>query len=139
MPSIRFPVSETKQKDLEDRLARLGIREEDLTEQFVHGSGAGGQKINKTSVAVRLTHPKSGLSVHCLSTRSQSMNRYFARKLLAEKAEEILFAKKSEARQKVEKIRRQKRKRSKRAKDKMLESKKHQSEKKQYRKKIIKE
>lgn len=121
-------VSEAKQKELESRLARLGLREADFDEEFIRGSGAGGQKINKTSVVVLLTHRPSGLQVRCQSSRSQAFNRFMARRLLADKVEEMILREKSERQQKIEKIRRQKRKRSKRAKEKMLEGKKRRSD-----------
>lgn len=127
-------VSEAKQKELEAKMARLGLREADIEEEFTRGSGAGGQKINKTSVVVLLTHRPTGIQVRCQSSRSQAFNRFMARRLLADKIEEIVLREKSERIQKFEKIRRQKRKRSKRAKDKMLEGKKHQSTKKSLRK-----
>lgn len=128
-----LPVNPSKLAELERRLARLGVREADLEEEFIRGSGAGGQKINKTSVVVQLRHLPSGLSVRCQSSRSQAFNRFMARRLLAEKMEEILLREKSERQQKIEKIRRQKRRRSRRAKEKMLEGKRHQAEKKQMR------
>jgi peptide chain release factor len=43
------------------RMAKLGLREEDLTENFIRGTGAGGQKINKTSSTVQLSHGPSGV------------------------------------------------------------------------------
>jgi len=58
------------------------------------------------------------------------LNRYHARKILADKIEAKILGKESEEQQMIEKIRRQKRKRSKRAKMKMLEEKKKQSQKK---------
>jgi len=131
----RFPVSEAKQKDLEDRLQRLGISEADLDEQFTHAGGAGGQKVNKTSVAVQVSHRPSGMMVCCTESRSQAMNRFLARRQLVEKMEEKILQEKSERVQKIEKLRRQKRKRSKRAKQKMLDNKKHQSSKKHSRSK----
>lgn len=126
-------VSEAKIKELESRMARLGILESDLEEEFIRGSGAGGQKINKTSVVVQLRHLPSGVQVRCQESRSQAFNRFMARRMLVEKLEERILKEKSERRQKAEKIRRQKRKRSKRAKEKMLEGKRHQSEKKSLR------
>lgn len=126
-------ISDAKVKDLEDRMARLGILESDLEEEFIRGSGAGGQKINKTSVVVQLKHLPTGLMVRCQESRSQAFNRFMARRLLVEKLEERILKAKSERIQKIEKIRRQKRKRSKRAKEKMLEGKRHQSEKKSLR------
>lgn len=131
---MKFPVSEAKEKDLLERMARLGVREEDLAEDFIRGSGAGGQKINKTSVVVLIRHERSGIEVRCQESRSQALNRFIARRILVEKLEERIFKRQSETRQAVEKLRRQKRKRSKRAKEKMLEGKKHQSEKKKFRK-----
>lgn len=128
-------VSEAKQKELEAKMARLGLREADIDEDFTRGSGAGGQKINKTSSVVLLTHRPSGIQVRCQSSRSQAFNRFMARRLLAEKIEEIVLREKSERIQKIEKIRRQKRKRSKRAKDKMLEGKRHRSSTKEMRRK----
>jgi protein subunit release factor B len=128
-----FPVSLEKQKQLEDKMARLGVREEDLIEDFVKGSGAGGQKINKTSMAVSLRHEISGISVRCQESRSQALNRFFARRLLCEKLEEKLLGHASSERQRQEKIRRQKRKRSKRAKEKMLTNKKLHASKKEMR------
>ena len=47
------------------RMRKLGIREEDLEETFVRGTGAGGQKINKTSSTVVLVHVPTGLEVRC--------------------------------------------------------------------------
>ena len=131
----RFPVSETKQKDLEDRMARLRIDESAFTEQFTHSGGAGGQKINKTSVAVQIFHTASGLMIRCAESRSQAMNRFLARRQLVEKLEDKILNEKSARVQKIEKIRRQKRKRSYRAKQKMLDNKKHQGTKKQLRSK----
>ena len=114
-------------------MIRLGIRDEDLNEVFVRSSGAGGQNVNKTSTCVVLTHSPTGLSVRCQESRSQGLNRYLARKLLLDKIETERLGRLSEARQRVEKIRRQKRKRSRRAKEKMLANKRHQSEKKRGR------
>ena len=115
-------------------MRRLGVRESDLVEDFVRGSGPGGQKINKTSMAVLLRHPSSGLEVRCQESRSQALNRFLARRLLVEKIEAALLGKKSAAESAREKIRRQKRRRSRRAKDKMLAEKKHVSLKKALRK-----
>lgn len=128
-----FPVSPEKQKALEEKMIRFGFRESDLLEDFVKGSGAGGQKINKTSVAVFLKHSPTGLMVRCQESRSQAMNRFLARRLLLEKLEAKILGKESEEEQRREKIRRQKRKRSKKAKIKMLSNKRHHSEKKQNR------
>ena len=115
-------------------MKELGIKEDELIEKFIRGSGSGGQKINKTSSCVFLQHPPSGIEVKCQKDRSRALNRYFARKLLCERLDEKLKGKESRKQQEVERIRRQKRKRSKRAKDKMLADKKQQSTKKEMRK-----
>lgn len=132
-------VSPRKQQELMQAMEKLGIRENDLSEEFIRGSGAGGQKINKTSVVVQLSHIPSGISIRCQQGRSQAMNRFYARRLLVEKIEEKLLAEKSAKQQLIEKIRRQKRKRSKRAKEKVLQAKKHQSEKKARRRSDLRE
>ncbi|KAF8810145.1 hypothetical protein BYT27DRAFT_6504095 [Phlegmacium glaucopus] len=62
------------------------LREEDLEEAFVRGSGPGGQSINKTENNVQLHHKPTGLRVSCQDTRSLSQNRKLARKWMLEKA-----------------------------------------------------
>ncbi|CAL7941650.1 unnamed protein product [Xylocopa violacea] len=66
------------------------IEENDLTEQFIRGSGPGGQATNKTSNAVVLKHNPSGLVVKCHSTRSLSENRRIARELLVKKLDNLM-------------------------------------------------
>ena len=61
------------------------LREEDLEESFVRGSGPGGQSINKTQNNVQLLHKPTGIRVTCQETRSLSLNRERARKILVEK------------------------------------------------------
>lgn len=121
-------VSPVKWQAVMARLASLGVRAEELDEQFTRSSGRGGQNVNKVSTCVLLTHHQSGLSVRCEEERSQHLNRYRARVRLADKLEEKVLGEKSARRQAIEKIRRQKRKRSKRAKEKMLEHKRHRAQ-----------
>ncbi len=123
-----------KWDDLASRMGKLMIREEDLIEKYILGSGRGGQKINKTSSCVYLKHLPTGIEIKCQKTRSQTLNRLYARRELCDRLEERIFKEKSARQMEVEKIRRQKRKRSKRAKEKMLVSKKFTSTKKQLRK-----
>ncbi|OIW29669.1 hypothetical protein CONLIGDRAFT_338992 [Coniochaeta ligniaria NRRL 30616] len=59
--------------------------EEDIEEYFIHGSGPGGQKINKTASAVQLKHIPTGIVVKSQATRSREQNRKIARELLAAK------------------------------------------------------
>ena len=122
-----FNVSIEKERALLQRMEKLGIRESDITERFVKGSGHGGQKINKTSSCVHLTHEPTGVEVKCQRDRSQSLNRFLARRELCDKIESLIEGRRSEREQAIEKIRRQKRKRSKRAKEKMLEGKAHRA------------
>jgi protein subunit release factor B len=128
-----FPVSMEKESQLLARLEALGISESDIEESFVRSGGHGGQNVNKTSTCVMLLHRPSGITVKCQETRQQGLNRYSARKLLADKVEELQKGKLSAIQQEREKIRRQKRRRSRRAKQRMLADKAHQSEKKRTR------
>lgn len=131
-----FAVSEQKEKELLDRMEKLGVREEDLRETFVRSSGRGGQKVNKTSSCVHLIHKPTGLIVKCQQERSQALNRFLARRILLDRLERIEKGRQSAEGQRIEKIKRQKRKRSKRAKEKVLQSKHLQSEKKMRRAKV---
>ena len=123
-----FGVSKAKQEALERKMQSLDIREKDLIEKFIRSSGRGGQHVNKTSSCVYLRHLPTGVEVKCQKERSQSMNRFFARRILANKIETIKLGRLSDERKRIEKIRRQKRKRSKRAKEKMLNVKKKRAE-----------
>jgi len=118
-----FPVSGTKGEALAARMASLGIREEDLEEQFVCSSGKGGQNVNKVATCVWLTHRPSGIQIKCQRERAQALNRYHARCLLCDRLERRILGAASAAEQRIEKVRRQKRRRSRRAKEKMLRDK----------------
>lgn len=132
---MRFGVTSQKAAALIRRMKRLGIQEEDLVEKFVRGRGAGGQKINKTSSAVHLKHTPSRIEVKVQGSRSQAMNRFLARRRLADKLEAKIEGRRSAEQKRIAKIKRQKRKRSKRAKAKMLAQKRQQGEKKRGRNK----
>ncbi|MDC0357169.1 peptide chain release factor-like protein, partial [Oligoflexia bacterium] len=119
----KFKVSTQKEEQLLARMQALGIQEDDLVERFVRGSGPGGQKINKTSSCVYLQHKPTGIEIKCQLSRSQSLNRFLARRELCDRLDEQLAGKASAKQQAMEKIRRQKRRRSRRAKQRMLDEK----------------
>lgn len=128
-----FPISSGKEKQLIERMHALGVREQDIDEQFVRSSGAGGQNVNKVSSCVVLHHRPTGMRVKCQKERSQGLNRFLARRLLLDKIEAKITGAASEEAARISKIRRQKRKRSRRAKLRLLADKRHQGEKKSRR------
>lgn len=130
---MHFPVSERKNRELSEKMTRLGVRASDLDENFIRSGGAGGQNVNKVSTCVVLRHLPTGVTVRCQRERSQALNRFLALRELLEKIEAKRTGVEREKRHAIEKIRRQKRKRSRRAKQKMLDSKKHRSEIKAHR------
>ena len=117
-------------------MQRLGIREDDLVEDFIRGSGSGGQKVNKTSSCVQILHKPTGVEVKCQRERSQAMNRFFARRELCDKIEERIKGVQSARQQEQEKIRRQKRRRSRRQKAIMVDDKKKHGAKKADRRSV---
>ena len=131
-----FGVGLDKENSLSVKMRELGVREEDIKESFLRSRGPGGQNVNKTSTCVHLKHIPTGIEVRCQQERSQSLNRYAARKILLAKIENMLLGKLSQEQRAIEKIRRQKRRRSRRAKLKVLEGKRRQSEKKSLRARV---
>jgi protein subunit release factor B len=124
----------SKEEELRLRMERVGIKEKDLVEKFILGSGSGGQKINKTSSCVYLKHLPTQIEINCQRSRSRELNRLYARRELCDRLEELLFQEKSKKRQAIEKIRRQKKRRSKKAQEKILAAKRNRSEIKKLRK-----
>ena len=125
---INFGVRPEKQEALRLKMEKYGVKEADILEKFIHGWGKGGQKINKSASCVYLRHLPTGIEVKCQASRSQLLNRFLARRILADKIERKVLGEQSEASQRVEKVRRQKRRRSRRAKQRMLEAKKAHAE-----------
>ena len=124
---------------IKELMSEASVFEDDLEESFILGGGPGGQKTNKTSNVVRLSHEPSGIQVRCGETRSRETNRWLARRMLAELILEKELRRKSQAQQKREKIRRQKRRRSRRQKQKMLDDKHAHSQIKANRRKVVEE
>ena len=125
-----FPVSPEKERALAARMAELGVREADLSEQFIRSRGRGGQNVNKVSSCVVLRHVPTGVAVRCERERSQALNRYLARRELLDRLEARIRGTVQAAAAERARIRRQKARRSRRTKEKILAAKRAQSEKK---------
>ncbi|KAJ9590437.1 hypothetical protein L9F63_016524 [Diploptera punctata] len=69
------------------------LNEDDLDEQFVRGSGPGGQAVNKTNNCVVLQHKPTGIVVKCHHSRLQDENRKLAREMLITKLDNLLNGK----------------------------------------------
>ena len=78
---------------------KLDINPEDIKMDVYRASGAGGQKVNKTSSAVRLTHLPTGIVTACQTERSQTQNREYAMTMLKSK---LLELKEKEQKDKIE-------------------------------------
>lgn len=130
------PISKGKRDELKARMIRLGIDEKDIVEKFIHGSGPGGQKINKTASAVYLKHIPTGIEIKCQRSRLRESNRFFARRELCERIEGKTICEESKKQMEIFKKRKQKARRSRKAKEKMLENKHKQSLKKKLRSRV---
>lgn len=116
-----FPVELSP--DILEKAVKLHVDAADIEEKFIRGSGAGGQKVNKTASTVWLKHLPTGMEVKMQRHRERERNRKSAYKLLIIKIENIVLGKKSDAAKKAFKKRKQKKRRSRRAKDKMVDAK----------------
>lgn len=126
-------VSKEKWQRLHAWMETLEVHEEDLNEQFIIGSGRGGQNLHKTASTVLLNHQQTNTQIKCQHSRSQETNRYYARVRLCEKIDSQQNQENSKRQREIEKIRKQKKRRRKRQKD--VQDKKHQASIKKLRKK----
>jgi protein subunit release factor B len=113
---IDFGVTEHKARELHERMAACGLREADIQEKFVRSGGPGGQKVNKVSTCVYLKHQPSSLEVKMQNSRSQGLNRFYARRRLCELLEEKIPGLQSQEETKRQKLRKQKDRRRRRRK-----------------------
>tara|TARA_B100001964_G_C13711979_1_gene370685 strand:- start:16 stop:414 length:399 start_codon:yes stop_codon:yes gene_type:complete len=114
-----FNVSEKKEKELLERMRELYVKEDDLVERFIHSSGPGGQKVNKSSTCVFLRHIPTDTTVKYQKERSQALNRFFARRTLLDQIELKQKGYIKEDKKSIEKIISQKRKKRKRTIEKL--------------------
>lgn len=113
-------ISPEKIKALEERMRDLGIREADMEERFIRARGRGGQKVNKTSSCVHILHVPTGIEVKCQETRSREANRFFARRILADKLEIMNSEGNTSRDHEITRIRKQKKRRARRAQEKAV-------------------
>jgi protein subunit release factor B len=112
---MNFGTTPAKQLALEQRMTACGLKESDLDESFIRSSGPGGQNVNKTATAVYLKHIPTGLEVKCTRSRSQLLNRFYARRQLCELLEQKTLGTSAPKNLAARKIRKQKDRRRRRA------------------------
>ncbi|CAI5705995.1 hypothetical protein KXD40_009623 [Peronospora effusa] len=106
--TVPFPLHSRVLSSSAEQPTDIQLKESDLDESFVKGSGKGGQKINKVRNCVLLTHLPTGLQVRTQKTRSLDGNRRIARKLLIQKLDDYMNGSLSKNSVKIEHLRRKK-------------------------------
>ena len=102
-------LTDAKYQEILDLIRKLNVDLADIDEKFVHGSGHGGQKINKTSIAVQLRHVPTGIVVKYQQFRERSMNRILALRELLRKLDPDSKAMAENDRVRKQKMRRKRR------------------------------
>ena len=97
-----MPLTGERARAVAERLAALGVRDEDLEETFVHSGGKGGQNVNKVETAVRITHLPTNTVVACQVERSQGKNRDLAMKMLRSKLYDMELQKRQQETDKLD-------------------------------------
>ncbi len=113
-PSMPGPGIE-KIRALEKKMKYLGIHKKDIQEKFITSSGRGGQKVNKSSSAVFLSHLPTQISVKFGKYRSQHLNRFMALRSLVEKIEQQTSGMPDAAARQLTRLKKQKQRRRKKA------------------------
>jgi len=134
LAQVRAPVKTVRV--MEERMARFGIRAEDLQTTFSRSSGPGGQHVNKVSTQVTIRHVPTGVSVTASDSRSQSTNRQLALERLVDLFEKRREEKRQQRLAGISKARRQKANRSRSTKRKLVEGKRKRGETKKLRGKV---
>lgn len=116
--STTLTTSKHKKQKPSSQQAKSLFSEEELEEQFVLGSGRGGQSVAKTQNCVVLKHKPTGIVVKCHKTRSRDLNRQHARKELQLRVDILLHGKESKRGKKISKLQKKKQKSRQRAKGK---------------------
>ncbi len=104
----KFGVTPQKEAELLRRMEACGVREADLEERFIRGSGPGGQHVNRSATCVYLKHLPTGCEVKMHKARSQGLNRFYARRRMCELLEAQTLGDQSPEAKRQAKIRKQK-------------------------------
>ena len=103
---------------LEKKMKVLGIQKSDIREKFIKASGRGGQKVNKSSSAVFLSHMPTGISVKVGKHRSRHLNRFIALRSLVEKIQARDTGVPEKEAKKIARLKKQKQRRKRRSRKK---------------------
>ena len=112
-------ISNEKWAELKHRMGILGIKESDIQERFILGSGAGGQKVNKTHSVVHLEY--QSYQIRSKKSRSRDANRFYARRELCDRISESLGIS-TKDNVKIKKAIKQKKRRQRKSKSKYIET-----------------